>query len=106
MLSWGPVPPGAPGGLTAGDAEDAVNDPWFTPPGAEPFGHAGQTETATVVGIAVGERNVFPVGRAGAAKPNGTVASAEYPHPAWAVAVFRAADQDALQFIVELLPPD
>lgn len=30
MLSWGPVPPGAPGGQTAGDYEDALSDPWFT----------------------------------------------------------------------------
>lgn len=37
MLSWGPVPPGAPPGLTAGDAEYAFSDPWFTAEGAEPF---------------------------------------------------------------------
>jgi hypothetical protein len=37
MLSWGPVPPGAPPGLTAGDVEYAFSDPWFTADGAEPF---------------------------------------------------------------------
>jgi immunity protein Imm1 of predicted polymorphic toxin system len=37
MLSWGPVPPGAPPGQTAGDAEYAFDDPWFTATGAEPF---------------------------------------------------------------------
>jgi hypothetical protein len=37
MLSWGPVPPGAPPGMTAGDAEDVFSDPWFTVEGAEPF---------------------------------------------------------------------
>ncbi|MEV0810900.1 Imm1 family immunity protein [Micromonospora sp. NPDC050200] len=37
MLSWGPVPPGAPPGMTAGDAEYAFSDPWFTAEGAEPF---------------------------------------------------------------------
>jgi Leucine-rich repeat (LRR) protein len=30
MISWGPVPPGAPPGQTAGDAEYAFSDPWFT----------------------------------------------------------------------------
>ena len=40
-------------------------------------------------------------------KPEGRSAdSAEYPHPKWATATFRAADIDALQFIVELSPPD
>ncbi|MGE3843070.1 MAG: hypothetical protein AB7I50_15965 [Vicinamibacterales bacterium] len=34
------------------------------------------------------------------------VASADYPHPRWARADFRCADRDALQFIVELLPPE
>jgi hypothetical protein len=34
------------------------------------------------------------------------VASADYPHPRMARADFRAADIDARQFIVELLPPD
>lgn len=33
------------------------------------------------------------------------VSSAEYPHPKMAVARFRAADLDAVQFIVELLRP-
>ncbi|MDO3701783.1 Imm1 family immunity protein [Micromonospora sp. C28SCA-DRY-2] len=37
MLSWGPVPPGAPPGQTAGDAEYAYADPWFTTDDAEPF---------------------------------------------------------------------
>jgi hypothetical protein len=37
MLNWGPVPPGAPPGQTASDAEYAFSDPWFTAPGAEPF---------------------------------------------------------------------
>jgi hypothetical protein len=37
MLSWGPVPPGTPAGLTAGDAGYAFLDPWFTAEGAEPF---------------------------------------------------------------------
>ncbi|TYB39781.1 hypothetical protein FXF50_05260 [Micromonospora sp. AP08] len=37
MLGWGPVPPGAPLGLTAGDAEYAYSDPWFTAEGADPF---------------------------------------------------------------------
>jgi Leucine-rich repeat (LRR) protein len=37
MLSWGPVPPGAPPGQTAADAEYAFSDPWFTPADAEPF---------------------------------------------------------------------
>ncbi|WBB69039.1 Imm1 family immunity protein [Micromonospora sp. WMMD812] len=37
MVSWGPVPPGAPPGQTAGDADYAINDPWFTPAGADPF---------------------------------------------------------------------
>ncbi|SCL49317.1 Immunity protein Imm1 [Micromonospora citrea] len=37
MLGWGPVPPGAPPGLTAGDAEYAFADPWFTADGADPF---------------------------------------------------------------------
>ena len=35
-----------------------------------------------------------------------SVNSAEYPHPQWARAHFRTADTDALQFVVELLPPD
>jgi hypothetical protein len=30
MISWGPVPPGAPPGQTAGDAEYAFSHPWFT----------------------------------------------------------------------------
>jgi Leucine-rich repeat (LRR) protein len=30
MLSWGPVPPGAPPGQTAADAEYAFSDSWFT----------------------------------------------------------------------------
>jgi hypothetical protein len=29
MLGWGPVPPGAPPGQTAGDFEYADSDPWF-----------------------------------------------------------------------------
>ncbi|MEV4541237.1 Imm1 family immunity protein [Micromonospora echinaurantiaca] len=37
MLSWGPVPAGAPPGQTAGDAEYAYDDPWFTAEDAEPF---------------------------------------------------------------------
>ncbi|MEH0845645.1 Imm1 family immunity protein [Micromonospora sp. CPCC 205711] len=37
MLSWGPVPPGAPPGQTAADAEYAFSDPWFTAADAEPF---------------------------------------------------------------------
>lgn len=32
-------------------------------------------------------------------------ASALYPHPKWAVGLVRTADVDALQFIIELLPP-
>ncbi|MEQ4303143.1 Imm1 family immunity protein [Plantactinospora sp. B6F1] len=36
LLSWGPVPPGAPPGMTAGDAEYVFSDPWFTVEGAEP----------------------------------------------------------------------
>ncbi len=31
-------------------------------------------------------------------------AQADYPHPGMSVAQFRVADEDALQFIVELLP--
>jgi hypothetical protein len=31
--------------------------------------------------------------------------SAEYPHSKWARAEIRAADVDAIQFIIELLPP-
>jgi hypothetical protein len=46
LLSWGPVPPGAPPGQTAADAEYAYSDPWFTTGDAEPFeipaGVAGQ----------------------------------------------------------------
>ncbi|MGW4498986.1 Imm1 family immunity protein [Micromonospora sp. NPDC004336] len=46
MLSWGPVPPGAPPGMTAGDADYAFSDPWFTVEDADPFeitdGHARQ----------------------------------------------------------------
>ena len=34
------------------------------------------------------------------------VASAEFPHEKWATATFRAADPEALQFLVELTPPD
>lgn len=30
MISWGPVPPGAPPGQTAADGEYAFSDPWFT----------------------------------------------------------------------------
>jgi len=29
LVSWGPVPPGAPPGQIARDAEDALDDPWF-----------------------------------------------------------------------------
>jgi hypothetical protein len=38
LLSWGPVPPGAPPGQIAGDADDASADPWFaTAADAEPM---------------------------------------------------------------------
>ncbi|MBM0278412.1 Imm1 family immunity protein [Micromonospora tarensis] len=36
MISWGPVPPDAPAGQTAADAEYAYSDPWFTESGDEP----------------------------------------------------------------------
>lgn len=38
LLSWGPVPPGAPPGQIAGDAEDAYGDPWFAAAGEGSFG--------------------------------------------------------------------
>ncbi len=37
LLSWGPVPPGAPPGQTVADAAYAFSDPWFATAGAEPF---------------------------------------------------------------------
>ncbi|MET8910127.1 Imm1 family immunity protein [Micromonospora sp. NPDC004551] len=38
LLSWGPVPPGAPAGQVVGDAEYAYDNPWFAlPDGGEPF---------------------------------------------------------------------
>jgi Leucine-rich repeat (LRR) protein len=37
MISWGPVPPGAPPGQAVGDAEYAWSDPWFSVEGGEPF---------------------------------------------------------------------
>ncbi|MFC0505273.1 Imm1 family immunity protein [Micromonospora costi] len=37
LLSWGPLPPGAPPGQTFDDAEDAFADPWFAARNAEPF---------------------------------------------------------------------
>jgi Leucine-rich repeat (LRR) protein len=38
LISWGPVPPGAPPGQIAGDAEDAFDDPWFTAADEDSFG--------------------------------------------------------------------
>ncbi|MEV5767924.1 Imm1 family immunity protein [Micromonospora sp. NPDC052213] len=38
LLSWGPVPPGAPAGQVVDDAEYAYDNPWFAlPDGGEPF---------------------------------------------------------------------
>jgi Leucine-rich repeat (LRR) protein len=38
LVSWGPVPAGAPPGQIAGDAEDAFGDPWFTAADEDSFG--------------------------------------------------------------------
>jgi hypothetical protein len=39
LLSWGPVPPGAPANQVVDDAEYAYGNPWFAlPDGGEPFG--------------------------------------------------------------------
>jgi hypothetical protein len=38
LISWGPVPPGAPPGQIARDAEDAFGDPWFATAGEDSFG--------------------------------------------------------------------
>jgi hypothetical protein len=38
LISWGPVPPGAPPGQIAGDAQDALDDPWFAAAGEDSFG--------------------------------------------------------------------
>ena len=38
LLSWGPVPPGAPPGQIAGDAADAFDDPWFAAADQDSFG--------------------------------------------------------------------
>ena len=33
-----------------------------------------------------------------------SVEEAQYPHPMWAVVIFRITDSDAIQFVAELLP--
>jgi hypothetical protein len=38
LISWGPVPPGAPPGQIARDAEDAFDDPWFAIADEDSFG--------------------------------------------------------------------
>ncbi|HEY7143068.1 MAG TPA: hypothetical protein VH637_02390 [Streptosporangiaceae bacterium] len=38
LISWGPVPPGAPPGQIAGDAQDAFDDPWFAAADQDSFG--------------------------------------------------------------------
>jgi len=38
LVSWGPVPPGAPSGQIAGDAQDAFNDQWFAAADEDSFG--------------------------------------------------------------------